>query len=53
MIKLLSRGRNFTAAVLETVGSLVVVLSRDGRIVCFNQACQQATGYSSNEIVGK
>jgi len=43
----------FIEAVLETVGALVVVLDRHGKILRFNRACEQATGYSSEEITGK
>lgn len=34
--------RDFTAAVLETAGALVVVVDREGRIVRFNRAAEQA-----------
>lgn len=42
--------RDFIAAVLETAGALVVVLDRQGRIVRFNRACEQTTGYSREEV---
>lgn len=45
--------RDFGSAVLQTVGSLVVVLDRDGRIVGFNKACEQLTGYALDEIRGR
>jgi PAS domain S-box-containing protein len=45
--------RDFGSAVLQTVGSLVVVLDRDGRIVGFNKACEQLTGYTLDEIRDK
>lgn len=45
--------RDFTAAVLETAGSLVVVLDREGRVVRFNKACRELTGYSPEEISGR
>ncbi|MBD2040472.1 PAS domain S-box protein [Microcoleus sp. FACHB-672] len=48
----LRKERDFTAAVLDTIGSLVVVLDRQGRIVSFNRACEQATGYTFNEVKG-
>ena len=38
---------------LETAGALVVVLDRDGRILRFNRACEQTTGYSSEEVLGR
>lgn len=45
--------RNFVSAVLDTVGALVVVLDDRGRIVRFNRACEQVTGYSFTEVRGK
>jgi len=44
---------DFTAALLDTVRALVVVLSRDGKIRLFNRACEEATGYSASEVVGR
>ncbi len=43
---------NFISAILHTVGALVVVLDREGRIVQFNRACEVATGYTSEEMKG-
>ena len=45
--------RNFVAAVLDTVGALVVVFDTAGRIVRFNRACEIISGYQSSELVGK
>jgi PAS domain S-box-containing protein len=49
----LKQERDFGAAVLDTVGALVVVLDREGRIVRFNRACQQTTGYTFDEVAGQ
>ena len=49
----LENERNFVSAVLETVGALIVVLDRKGRIVRFNRACEQTTRYTQEEVVGK
>ena len=49
----LKQERDFSAALLDTLGALVVVLDRDGRIVRFNQACETNTGYSFAEVEGK
>jgi PAS domain S-box-containing protein len=49
----LRKERDFTSAVLSTAGALVVVLDREGRIVRFNQACEELTGYSFDEVRGK
>lgn len=49
----LKKERDFSSAVIETVGSLVVVLDREGRIVRFNRACEQLTGCSFAEVENK
>ncbi len=45
--------RNFVAAVLDTVGALVVVFDTAGRIVRFNRACEIISGYASSELIGR
>jgi len=47
------RERDFVSTVLDTAGSLVTVLDREGRIVRFNRACEEATGYSFREVRGR
>ena len=49
----LQEERNVVSAIFDTVGALVVVLDRDGRIVRFNRACEQMTGYSVEESEAK
>ncbi len=49
----LQEERNLASAVLETVGALVVVLDPYGRIIRFNRACEQITGYELDEVVRK
>jgi PAS domain S-box-containing protein len=49
----LQEERNVVSAILHTVGALVVVLDREGNIIRFNRACEQASGYSFAEVVGK
>jgi len=49
-LQALNGERDFTSAVLDTAGALVVVLDRDGRIVRFNRMCEQVTGYSFPEV---
>lgn len=44
---------NLLSAILESTGALVVVLGPDGRIVRFNRACEEATGYSFDEVRGR
>ena len=48
----LRRERDLLSAVLDTAGTLVVVLDRQGRIVRFNHACERTTGYSCEEAKG-
>jgi len=45
--------RNVVSAILDTVGALVIVLDQQGRIVRFNRACEQMSGYSFAEAQGK
>jgi|GEM_PF-5384699 len=52
-VRALKRERNFISAVLDTAGALVLVLNRHGRIVRFNRACEQTTGYTFEEVRGK
>ncbi|KOP26740.1 ATPase [Hapalosiphon sp. MRB220] len=49
----LNQERNFISAVLDTVSALVIVLNSQGQIVRFNQACEQITGYSFDEVRGR
>ncbi len=49
----LAREERFISAVLDTAGALVVVLDRDGRIVRFNRACEELTGFGREEVLGR
>ncbi|MFN6486858.1 MULTISPECIES: response regulator [unclassified Nostoc] len=49
----LDKERNFISAVLDTTSALVIVLDPKGQIVSFNQACEQTTGYSFDEVKGR
>jgi PAS domain S-box-containing protein len=48
----LQNERNVVSAILDTVGALVVVLDREGRIVRLNRACEQLTGRSPDQARG-
>ncbi len=48
----LSREKEYTHAVLRTVGALVAVVDRRGRIVSFNRACEMVTGLAEASAVG-
>jgi PAS domain S-box-containing protein len=45
--------RDVLSAILDTVGALVVVLDSSGRIVRFNRACEQTSGYFFEQVRGK
>ncbi|MEH2376495.1 response regulator [Nostoc sp.] len=49
----LNKERNFISAVLDTASALVIVIDTQGQIVRFNQACEQTTGYSFDEVRGR
>ena len=40
------------SVILDVVDALIVVLDHEGRIVRFNKACQEATGYSFEDVAG-
>ena len=42
--------KNFISAVLDTLGALVIVVDREGRVVRFNGACSAVSGYSMAEL---
>lgn len=46
----LQQERDFSQAILDTVGALVAVLDRQGRAIDFNHTCETVTGYSFQEI---
>ena len=46
----LEEQRNFVATVLNTVGTLIVVLDLDGRIVQCNRACVQISGREDDRV---
>jgi PAS domain S-box-containing protein len=49
----LQEERNVVSAILHTVGALVVVLDPEGRIIRFNRACEQTSGYSFAAVTGQ
>jgi PAS domain S-box-containing protein len=46
----LEHERDFSAKLLDALGALVCVIDREGRIVRFNQACQELSGYTIDEV---
>ena len=51
--EILDTEREFISALMDTVGALVCVLDKEGRIVMFNRACEETTGYHFDEMKGK
>jgi PAS domain S-box-containing protein len=49
----LASERNFVSAILDTAAAVVVILDTDGRFVRFNRACEEASGYGSEDLLGK
>jgi PAS domain S-box-containing protein len=46
-------GESFAAILTETTQSLVCVFDRDGRFLLFNDACERATGFRREEVLGR
>ncbi|MCK5718370.1 MAG: PAS domain S-box protein [Thiomargarita sp.] len=46
----LRKERDFTNAIINTAGNLIVVLDIKGAIIRFNQACEELTGYVFAEV---
>ncbi|HEY3188271.1 MAG TPA: PAS domain-containing protein, partial [Solirubrobacteraceae bacterium] len=46
-------GESFARILTEATQSLVCVLDREGRILLFNEACERATGFSRDEVIGR
>jgi PAS domain S-box-containing protein len=49
----LEEQRNVVSAIFDTAAALVVVLDSQGKIIRFNRACEQTTGYTFDEVSGK
>ena len=43
----------FSEAILDTTANLIMVLDTEGRIVRFNRACEELTGYTVEEVRGR
>jgi PAS domain S-box-containing protein len=46
-------GESFARILTEATQSLVCVLDREGRILLFNEACERATGFSRDDLLGR
>ncbi|MGE5567747.1 MAG: PAS domain S-box protein [Rhodospirillales bacterium] len=49
----LRRERDWAWSIIEAVGTPIVVLNREGRIISFNSACEAVTGYTAAELRGR
>src|SRR5690349_21195674 len=47
------RERDFTAAILDSAGFLLVVLDEHGNIIRFNRRCEELTGRSEDDVRGR
>jgi PAS domain S-box-containing protein len=45
--------RDLSASLLDMSGALIVILDPAGRIIAFNHACQERSGYSFREVEGR
>src|SRR3954471_18696447 len=46
-------GDSFARILTETTQSLVCVFDHEGRILLFNEACERATGFTRDEVLGR
>ena len=53
MEETLKRERDFSQKLLDTANALIVIVDSDGRINLFNRKCEELTGYSKNEAIGR
>ncbi len=49
----LKRESEFTQAVLDTAGAIIIVLDSEGRIVRFNKEAEEVTGMTADEVHGR
>jgi len=51
--ELIRKERDFSRTIIETADALIIGLDLEGRIVLFNRKCEEVTGYSKREILGR
>jgi two-component system sporulation sensor kinase A len=51
--KQLLQEKKFSESIIETANSLVVGLDLEKRIILFNRKCEEVTGYTKEEVLGK
>ncbi|MCE5311776.1 MAG: PAS domain S-box protein [Nitrospiraceae bacterium] len=50
LFRKLDRQHKFKTAVMNTINAFVIALDRHGKIVMLNNACEKATGYSTDDV---
>jgi PAS domain S-box-containing protein len=45
--------RDFSSTLIDSTACLVIVFDRDGRLIRFNRASEQLTGYRADEVIGR
>lgn len=45
--------QSFSTTIIETSNSLLCVINKQGHILIFNKACEDLTGYTKAEVIGK
>jgi PAS domain S-box-containing protein len=51
--KKLAAESDFVSTVIQTSGALITIIDLDGTILRFNKACEELTGYTANEAIGR
>jgi PAS domain S-box-containing protein len=49
----LQNERDFVDAVIQTSGALIAVIDIDGKFTRFNKTCEELTGYTADEVIGR
>jgi PAS domain S-box-containing protein len=53
MMHTLEDNTKWIDSLLSTVGALVIVMDPGGKIVLFNQTCEEVTGFDSDVVIGR
>lgn len=53
MQRALDAGLTFAEQVVSEVNSLVIILDREGKIKRFNRLCEEVTGFTEDQVVGR
>nr|BFE65592.1 hypothetical protein GCM10020063_101180 [Dactylosporangium thailandense] len=47
------RDRDFSQAILDSTGFLVIAADADGTVTAFNRSCEELTGRDASEVIGR